>query len=357
MRKEKVEIIIPVYNTPQKDLARCIESLKAQTYSNWSAILVDDGSNNETASYLDSLGKEDKRIRIFHKKNEGVSVARNYGISKSSAPFLAFVDADDCIFSNFLIESVELLEKFDLDMIIGGIEVVDFDNKKSYSKCNSSGDILQYNVDNKECLLDYMLSNCHREDNENLGNAWCGRVFAKLYRADLIKDLKFPEHIKMSEDNIFTVDVILKAKKIGVCPNLWYQFYRNLYSAQHAKKDPKIRVQEQLDFADRIYEKKELMSPRTYEALMIRLAMIYCRSIGCLGQLNNKNNVTIVEEFNNRGSFKTMLKDLNTKKYLDCPVKVKVITSIAKIPVKPISYFATGLLLKIANIKNKISSY
>lgn len=73
----KISIIIPVYNTG-KYLQRCIDSIIRQTYKDLDVIIVDDGSQSETSNICDSIAKSDYRIRVFHKQNEGVSVARNY---------------------------------------------------------------------------------------------------------------------------------------------------------------------------------------------------------------------------------------------------------------------------------------
>lgn len=95
----KISIIIPVYNTG-KYLNRCIDSIICQTYKDLDIIIVDDGSLSETADICDSIAEADSRIRVFHKQNEGVSVARNYGLSYAKGDYIGFVDSDDWIAPN-----------------------------------------------------------------------------------------------------------------------------------------------------------------------------------------------------------------------------------------------------------------
>ena len=87
---EKVSIIIPVYNTKEEYLEECFKSINNQTYKNVEVIVVDDGSKEETATYLDKYTKNNN-YKIFHKKNEGVSVTRNFGIEKATGDWLMFV--------------------------------------------------------------------------------------------------------------------------------------------------------------------------------------------------------------------------------------------------------------------------
>lgn len=89
-----VSIIIPVYNA-EKFLKRCLDSLKAQTFGDWEAICVDDGSSDSSGKILDGYAEHDDRFRVLHKSNGGVSLARNDALRMVSGEFLIFVDSDD----------------------------------------------------------------------------------------------------------------------------------------------------------------------------------------------------------------------------------------------------------------------
>ena len=106
-----ISIIVPVYNV-EDYLPRCVESLRNQTYGNLEIILVDDGSTDGTAALCDSLGDEDRRIRVFHKQNGGTSTARNYGIGKAKGEYFGFVDSDDYVEARMYERLMSAIERY-----------------------------------------------------------------------------------------------------------------------------------------------------------------------------------------------------------------------------------------------------
>lgn len=91
-----VSIIVPVYNV-EEYLSECVDSVLNQTYSDIEVILVDDGSTDQSGNICDEYAEMDSRIKVIHKKNEGVSAARNTGIETASGERIIFVDSDDCL--------------------------------------------------------------------------------------------------------------------------------------------------------------------------------------------------------------------------------------------------------------------
>ena len=89
-------LIVPLYNV-EKYLKRCIESLINQTYDNIEILLIDDGATDNSGKICDEIAKEDQRIKVFHRENEGVSAARNFGIEQASGGWIFFVDSDDLL--------------------------------------------------------------------------------------------------------------------------------------------------------------------------------------------------------------------------------------------------------------------
>ena len=92
----EISIIVPVYNT-EKYIIRCINSVLKQTFRNWELILIDDGSIDSSGKICDFFQKKDNRIKVIHKKNEGVSIARNLGITLSKGNYITFIDSDDWV--------------------------------------------------------------------------------------------------------------------------------------------------------------------------------------------------------------------------------------------------------------------
>lgn len=108
--KELVSIIVPVYNV-ETYVSKCIDSIVNQNYSNLEIILIDDGSKDNSSKICDEWSTKDRRIKVFHKKNGGVSSARNYGIKKSSGKYVCFVDSDDYLAPEFVTYMFFLIKK------------------------------------------------------------------------------------------------------------------------------------------------------------------------------------------------------------------------------------------------------
>ena len=111
----KVSIIVPIYKV-EKYLNRCIDSILNQTYKNIEVILVDDGSPDRCGAICDNYSKIDKRIKVIHKKNEGLAEARNAGIKIATGEYISFVDSDDFINKNMYKVLYENAIKYDADI-------------------------------------------------------------------------------------------------------------------------------------------------------------------------------------------------------------------------------------------------
>ena len=101
MNKDLISIIVPIYNVEQY-LNRCIESLVNQTYTNLEILLIDDGSTDNSGKLAEKWISNDQRIKVYHKKNGGLSDARNYGIKYAKGKYLSFVDSDDYVDMRFI---------------------------------------------------------------------------------------------------------------------------------------------------------------------------------------------------------------------------------------------------------------
>lgn len=183
----KVSIIVPVYNAEAR-LSECINSLINQTYKDIEIILVNDGSTDLSANICNDYRQRDIRIKVYHQKNSGASAARNYGLQMVTGEYITFVDADDCINSQFIESLVEEIEKHESDMVVSAM--VDIFNP-SNQLVNR-----QINVNQLTGIL--------AKDYKYLADLLRGPV-AKLYKSTIIKDhsIIFPEDYIVSEDRIF----------------------------------------------------------------------------------------------------------------------------------------------------------
>ena len=119
-----VSIIVPVYNTASY-LSRCIESLVNQTYSDLQIILIDDGSTDESGAIADEWQTKDPRIEVYHQPNQGQSAARNAGLQHAKGEYIAFVDSDDYIDSNYFSTMLQAADDT-TDCVQTGYRRIDF---------------------------------------------------------------------------------------------------------------------------------------------------------------------------------------------------------------------------------------
>ena len=119
-----IDIVIPVYNTPIKDLKRCFDSVLKQTYKDYKVYIIDDGSKEDVKKFIDIYAKDKPNFKVKHIINGGVSNARNIGINLSKDKYITFIDSDDTVEKNFLKEAIKILEEKELDVIIFNIKDV-----------------------------------------------------------------------------------------------------------------------------------------------------------------------------------------------------------------------------------------
>lgn len=209
---DKVSIIVPVYNV-EKCLDRCIKSLISQTYTNIEIILVDDGSTDTSSNMCDEWMKKDKRIVVIHKKNGGLSSARNAGLKIATSNYIQFVDSDDWIETNCTESLYNNLKKYDSDISLCGIIVTDEQNKKrmkwfEQEKCFSREEAFNYLMENKIIT----------------SHAW-----NKLYKKEVLDGNEFPEG-KVYEDIRVMHKIFLSAKKISITDKYLYNYYQRVNS-------------------------------------------------------------------------------------------------------------------------------
>ena len=119
--KPLVSIIVPIYKVPEKKLRKCIESITAQTLKNIEILLIDDGSPDMCGTICETYEKKDSRVKVFHKKNGGLSSARNYGCNKAQSKWIMFVDGDDWIDPEMCQTMYSIGEKKKVQLVMCGM--------------------------------------------------------------------------------------------------------------------------------------------------------------------------------------------------------------------------------------------
>lgn len=113
-----VSIVVPVYNV-EKYLMRCYDSISSQTYENWEAVFVDDGSTDDSGKMCDEIAEKDKRIIVVHKQNEGLGLTRNYGVRICKGEYVFFLDSDDYIEDDAIEVLLKMSTDYHCDLVIG----------------------------------------------------------------------------------------------------------------------------------------------------------------------------------------------------------------------------------------------
>lgn len=214
MNHPLVSIIIPIYKV-EAYLRRCLNSVINQTYTNLEIILVDDGSPDNCPQICDDYTHKDHRIVVIHKKNGGLSDARNAGLDVCKGKFISFVDSDDWLDEKYIEVLLNLADKNNADITIGEHEKICNDkpffieNKKEKSLALSTQDALIILF--KRNHLSFILS------------------WGKLYRKSLFDEIRFPEG-KFHEDEFTTYLIFQNAAKIVYTPQVLYYYFQRVGS-------------------------------------------------------------------------------------------------------------------------------
>lgn len=204
-----ISIIIPVYNV-ENFLSKCLDSLIVQTYKNIEIILVDDGSTDSSYSICNEYLSKDKRIKIFHKKNEGVSIARNFGFEKIKGKFVLFIDSDDWIEQNMIEVLYNSIIKYNADIAI-------CDYFLSYNTHEDKhNELVESEIIKDRKKFDYLFDRKY----------YRGYLWNKLVKKDIICNIKFNPNVKVCEDLLFWVQVFKSNISIVYLPKYKLYHYR-----------------------------------------------------------------------------------------------------------------------------------
>ena len=214
MNEPKISIIVPVYKV-EKYLKKCVDSILAQTYENLEVILVDDGSPDTCPAICDEFSKKDKRIKVIHKKNGGLSDARNAGLEIATGEYIGFVDSDDFISSEMYSVLLCNLLKSKADLAIC-----------NYVRVDECGKVA-VDLSMKETLKNRCFS--RKEFIEELLKPYGGYyvvAWNKLYKRKIFENIRFP-YGKQHEDEFIIHHIVSKCEKIVfVEEELYYYLQR-----------------------------------------------------------------------------------------------------------------------------------
>ena len=217
-----ISVIIPVYNVGEF-LIPCLDSLKGQTYKNLEILLIDDGSTDGSGKQCDDCAEKDSRFKVIHKKNGGVSSARNLGLDIAQGEYIAFIDADDCVTPDYFEVLYRDLTEKSVDAAFCDYVLVDEEGKQlpkktaRFSEAKRIGD------------LKSLIASA-----SSFSVVWGG-----LFSALCLKGLQFSD-FSYGEDTLFMFDWLCTNPVISVNPYPGYTYLQRESSAMHTKTTPKI---------------------------------------------------------------------------------------------------------------------
>lgn len=202
-----ISVIVPIYKV-EEYLDRCVNSIVNQTYKNLEIILVNDGSPDNCPQMCDEWAKKDNRIKVIHKKNGGLSDARNAGINVAAGGIISFIDSDDWIELDMFEKMINCMQEDSSDVVSCGVNWVTEDGKSL--KCVS--------VEKNE-ILD-VVSCMHEIINDNKLKQ---HVWNKIYKTEIIKHIAF-EKGKYHEDAFWSYQVFGRVNRVSLMRDAFYNY-------------------------------------------------------------------------------------------------------------------------------------
>lgn len=283
----KISIIVPIYNV-EKYLEKCIKSILNQSFKEFELILVDDGSPDNCGDICDKYLNLDNRVRVIHKKNGGLSSARNAGLKIANGEYVAFVDSDDWVRDIMYEKLYSIAQKGNADIV-------------QCKYINAFDENIRPNIENDtnmEIIGNYdALNNLYNGRYEETVVTW-----NKLYKRELFNRIEFPEG-RIHEDEFTTHKLLYKAKKIILYDKEMYYYRQTPNSIMNSKFNLKRfdlleALKERSDFFNSINNK--VLYRKTIQKYIYVLISYYYRA---------------EEGFNDKKMLKKLRNDYNSKFY------------------------------------------
>lgn len=320
---ELITVVLPIYNV-EKYLEHCINSVLSQTYENIEVILVDDGATDSCPQICDKYQKKDKRIKVVHKKNGGLSDARNEGIKHATGTYICFIDSDDFIKNTYIEKLYRIIKKNKAEIAVGNFKRV----QSSDIKDELDGEAIEKTYTGKE-----MIENIYRKKLYQQSTV----TWNKLYAIELFKNIKFPFG-KLHEDEFTTYKLFYNCSKVVMTTEVLY-YYRYV---QTSIMNQSFKVK-RLDGIEALEERLEFFKERKEEKLY-HLSLIRYESVLMIHYMNCKKLLENSEQFQKElyDKFKNNYKKVIKLK--ECSMVDKVKFTLARL--SPNIYYYTKKIIK-----------
>lgn len=308
MTDDLISVIIPVYNV-ELYLEKCVDSILNQTYKKLEIILVDDGSTDSSSKICDEYKKKDKRIKVIHKKNGGLSDARNCGLDIAKGNYITFVDSDDFVNLKMIELFYDVIKKYGCDIVFGG--ALDYKNI-NMKESNISSDLNNVKEYSKIEIL------------KLINTTMVNRAYPKLYKKEIFDDIRFPVGL-IYEDSFSAPYIYEKVEKVIVIPYIVYYRYINPSSITHLSFSKKnydlIKVSEdRIKFYENSDDELIILS---YKFAMSNMISLYKKAYSSNVLKNSKKEVL--------GYYRNYYKTIKSKLNIKDKIKYKLFCFIPNI--------------------------
>ena len=333
MNEIKISVIMPVYRV-EDYVGRAIESMQKQTLQEFEFLIVDDGSPDRSGEICDAYAREDERIRVFHRENQGAPAARNTAMEMARGKYLYFLDSDDWAEPQMLEEMYELAEMHQAELVVAGFYIDTYYGENEYRTDHFVPEDAVYGTKEEFRRNSYRLF-----DNNMLYTPW-----NKLYLREYLEEhqLRFPK--TMWDDFPFNLSVIDQVERVAVTSRQYYHFIRARAESETAAYRAEMyeKREEEHGWLLDLYRRWNVKTPETAEFIARRYIE---RFIGCVENLTNPSCRMSYKE--KRREVKKMLENKRVAKSLQL---ARPRSSYMKVMLIPVRMKNVTLLLLEASV-------
>ena len=212
MQIPKVAVIVTIYNI-EKYLDRFFECLKNQSFTDYEALMIDDGSQDGSLDLCRGYAEKDSRIRVFSLEHVGISAARNFAMQQIRTEFVTSLDGDDYFDKDYLKHLIDAQQKYDADMVISNV-IFERENAKEYKRF----------IPRPEAV--YTGQALQREIPGLLIEGRLNFLYGKLYRAELLKNIRVEPDVRQGSDTMINFMYLIKINSVAVTEDYDYHYIK-----------------------------------------------------------------------------------------------------------------------------------
>lgn len=284
-----VSVVMPVYNS-EKYVAEAIRSVQKQSYENWELLIVNDGSTDHSAEIIEAYARKDFRIKIFHKKNEGVSETRNFALTKVCGQYVTFIDGDDVYHHERLYRMAHIFEQYpDCDIIFS--RHMEFIGEVEVNEISGSGKL---EISDNNILVKTI------SDSKN--HFMCNTMI----KTEIAKKVQF-HTIRFAEDFCYIRDCVWHCRKMAVLDEVLYYYRRDNENAMTSHFFSEKYIVDYMKLTENIYDfcKNHELKDKFYKNLVgheyaqnsmrIRKSTSFIKFVECMNNEKFREGISFAE--------------------------------------------------------------